>query len=157
MTLYAIKIDSHLAHVPPSAAAAVTLFNYLSGADLAAALREDYANDFCRTSGIARTPNSHVTLIANEAQIASAPLALGAHGLVTCEHLMEKLLQQYQELDAELERLEMAHAKGEDLPHHAARMLALDALMENSPFTRDHDEGIILKSEASRPAMRQAF
>ena len=58
----------------------------------------------------------------------------------------------YLALSTELEGLEMAHAKGQDLPDTYTRMAEIDKLLDASPWTRDMDTGEIVTKAAQRIA-----
>lgn len=60
-------------------------------------------------------------------------------------------------LQEEAEGLEMAHAKGQDLPWHSERLEVIERIMSSGQWTLHPDYGCILKSEVKvkdRAAMR---
>jgi hypothetical protein len=62
---------------------------------------------------------------------------------------------QYLDLDAELERLERAHAMGEEYDGMYVRMKQIDALLGASPWVRDMDSGeVVLASESVYGTLR---
>lgn len=52
-------------------------------------------------------------------------------------------------LQAEAEKLELAHASGQNLPEHESRLKAIDKLMDAASWTLHPDHGCILKSEVN--------
>lgn len=55
-------------------------------------------------------------------------------------------------LQEEAESLEMAHAKGQDLPDHQRRLKVIDTIMDAGSWTLHPDYGCILKSEINAEA-----
>lgn len=65
--------------------------------------------------------------------------------------------EDYLELQGEIEGLEMASAKGEDLPWHEKRQKVISEIMDAGPWTLHPDYGCVLKSdvEAERESQSQ--